>query len=58
MKYEIEKRSKDPHKHLRSKMESFATIVKGRKLLTIVAKLSNVDVCGGPGYAYEILKVF
>ena len=35
------------------KMESLATIVSGLMLLTIVAKLSTLDVCGGPGYASE-----
>lgn len=33
------------------KMESLATIVSGLMLLTIVAKLPTLDVCGGPGYA-------
>ena len=32
-------------------MKSFATIVKGQKLLTIVAKLSILEVSGGPGNA-------
>ena len=32
-------------------MESFATIVNGFQPLTIVAKLSILDVYGGPGYA-------
>ena len=31
-------------------MESFATIVNGQKHLAIVAKLSILDVCGGPTY--------
>ena len=34
-----------------SKMESFATVVNGWTPLTIVAKLSILDVCGGPDYA-------
>lgn len=34
-----------------SKMKSFATVVKGQKLLTIVAKLSILEVCGGPDNA-------
>ena len=55
--YEIQ-RSKEAHKHLRSMMESFPTIVKGWKLLTIVSKLSILGLCGGPGYAYEIPKAF
>ena len=33
-----------------SKMESFATIVNGFMTLNIVAKLSTLDACGGPGY--------
>ena len=32
-------------------MESFATIVNGFQPLTIVAKLSILDVYGGLGYA-------
>ena len=34
-----------------SKMESFATIVNGFQPIIIVAKLSILDVCGGPVYA-------
>ena len=37
-----------------SKMESFATIVNGYKPLTIVAKLSILNVFGSPGYASDI----
>ena len=33
-----------------STMESFAAIAHGQKLLTIVAKLSILDVCRDPGY--------
>ena len=36
-----------------AKTESFATIVNGFLPLNIVAKLSILDVCGGPGYASE-----
>ena len=31
-------------------METFATIVNGKKLLTIAAKLSILEFCGGPNY--------
>ena len=31
-------------------MESCAIIVNGRKLFTIVTKLSILDICSGPGY--------
>ena len=31
-------------------MESFIAIAHGQKLLTIVAKLSILDVCRDPGY--------
>ena len=36
-----------------SKMESVATIVNSFQPITIVGKLSILDVCGGPGYASE-----
>ena len=36
-----------------SKMESFAAIVTAIKTLTIVARFSILEVCGGPSYASE-----
>ena len=36
-----------------SKMDRFLTIANGLKLLTFVAKLSILDICGSPGYASE-----
>ena len=38
----------DPRRH--QKIESFAKIVNGWKPLTIVAKFSILDVCGGLNY--------
>ena len=36
-----------------SKMESFATTVTNRKLLTIAAKCFILDFCRSPGYVSE-----
>ena len=33
-----------------SKTERLATLAKSGKSLTVVAKLSIFDICGGPGY--------
>ena len=38
-----------------SKMESFVTIIKGYKPLTMVARLSILDVCGGLGCAFDFM---
>ena len=35
-----------------SKIESFVTIVNAWKLITIVARLSILDLCCGSGYAF------
>lgn len=35
-----------------SKIESFVTIVNAWKLITIVARLSILDLCYGSGYAF------
>ena len=40
----------------KSKMKSFSTIVYGSKPLTIVAKLSNLDVLGDPGCIFGRIK--
>ena len=36
-----------------SKLDGFATIVNSLSPLTIDAKLSILDVCGGPGYGFS-----
>ena len=38
-------------------MESFATILNGFTLLTTAAKLSILDVCGGPSYTSDIVAM-
>ena len=52
--HEIERRNQEFRQT--SKMESFATIINGLWLLTILTKLSILDVCGGN--ASEIRFVF
>ena len=37
-------------------MESFATIYNGYNPLTIVAKLSILYICRGPGYASTLIR--
>ena len=38
-------------------MKNSVAIVKGVKPLTVLAKLSILDVCGGPGYASVVTLI-
>ena len=38
-------------------MKNSVVIVEGIKPLTVVAKLSILDVCGGPGYASVVTPI-
>ena len=42
----------------RTRMVGFATIVNVWKMLTIIAKLSILDVCVSPGYVFGIYAYF